>query len=62
MHKLVRRMLIRVQLDSTVYILSSPDNLIPGSAGAKRQAGQGGSTAHAAPTIFPLFQKHHLIT
>ena len=41
-------------------VLTSTDNLVPVSAGVKRQAGQGGSTAHVAPTF--LFQKHCLIT
>jgi hypothetical protein len=39
------------------YVLSSFNNLIPDSAGVKRQAGQGGSTAHAAPTVFCTFQE-----
>ena len=38
-------------------ILSLSDNLIPDSAGVKRQASLGGSTVHAASTVFSLFQK-----
>jgi hypothetical protein len=46
-----------------MYVLvSSSDNLIPSSAGLKRQAGQGGSTAHAAPKDFSRLQKHRLLT
>ena len=43
-------------------VLSTSDNLIPFSAGLKRQVGQGGSTAHAAPTFLSPFQKHYLLT
>jgi hypothetical protein len=43
-------------------VFSSSDNLIPSSAEMKRQAGQKGSTVHAAPTVFSPFQKHNLIT
>jgi hypothetical protein len=38
-------------------ILSSSDSLIPSSVGVKKQAGQVGNTAHAAPNIFSMFQK-----
>jgi hypothetical protein len=44
----------------TSILLSSSDNLITGSAGVKRQAGKGRSTAHAAPTFVSPFQKHCL--
>jgi hypothetical protein len=45
-----------------MHVLSSSGKLIPGSAGVKTQAGQGGSTADAAPTFSSAFQKHCLIT
>ena len=34
-------------------------NLIPDTAVVKTLAGQGESTAHAAPTVFCPFQKHY---
>ena len=40
-------------------VLSSPYKLIPDSAGVKRQADHGESTAHAAPTVVCLFEKHY---
>ena len=39
-------------------VLSLSDKLIHDSAGVNWQAGQGVSTAHAAATVFCLFQKH----
>jgi len=42
-------------------LLYSSDSLIPSSAGVKRQAGQEGNTAHAAPYVFSTFQKHYLL-
>ena len=32
-------------------VLSSLDSLIPCSTGVKKQAGQGGNTAHTAPNV-----------
>ena len=40
-------------------VLSSSDNLMYDSAGVKRQACQGGSTAYTAATVFCPFQKHY---
>jgi hypothetical protein len=42
--------------------LSWSNSLIETSAGVKSQAGQGGSTVHAAATLFCPFQKDCLIT
>jgi hypothetical protein len=42
-------------------LFSSSDNLIYDSAGVKKQAGQGGSTARAHPT-FPLRFKNIIVT
>jgi hypothetical protein len=56
----VKKVLILTPLDREMAgraILSLSDNLIPDSAGVKRQASLGGSTVHAASTVFSLFQK-----
>jgi hypothetical protein len=45
----------------TPVLLASSGNLFPDSPGVKRQADQGGSTAHAALAVFCSFQKHCLI-
>ena len=44
------------------YVLSSSDSLIPFSMWLKRQAGQEGNRAHAAPNIFNKFKKQCLVT
>jgi hypothetical protein len=57
--KLLRQMqsvltngVVRHLLQGQGHVLSTSDNLIAVSAGVKRQAGQGGNTAHVAPTFF----------
>jgi hypothetical protein len=47
-----------VRTHVTYRELSLSDNKIPDSMDVKRQAVQGGSTAHAAPAVFFPFQKH----
>lgn len=40
-------------------LLSSSENLILDSEGMKRHIVRGGTTAHAAPTVFCPFQTHY---
>jgi hypothetical protein len=43
-------------------LLSLSDNVMDSSVVVKRHAGQRGSTAHATPNIFCVFQKQSLLT
>jgi hypothetical protein len=53
---LMRHERVEVLLE-LLELLSRSDNLIHDSAGVKRHAGQGWSTAHATATVFCPFQK-----
>jgi hypothetical protein len=56
-------LLVLPDLLATPPLPTSAHNRIvfPDSAGVKRQAGQGESTAHTAPTVFCPFQKRGML-
>jgi hypothetical protein len=62
LYKLKRLLKANKYRTDLTKVLSSLDNLILGSMGVKRHAGQWGSTAYAVPTFLSPFQKHFLIT
>jgi len=59
MYVALHLLLVLFSSDSVIH-RSSSISLIPSSAVVKRQAGQGGNTAHTAPNVLSTFQKHYL--